>query len=347
MFFEAAATFATTMFRFQHPEYLLLLAVVPVLLGLFLLLLFWRSRKLRALGNPKLVSGQILGKIPGRLTLKSLLYLVALAIAIFGTANLQGGGRPEQVQRKGVDVIVALDVSKSMLAKDLQPDRLSRAKQLIERLLDKLKNDRVGLVIFAGRAYLQVPLTVDYSSMRMMLQNARPELVPTQGTVIGEAIELAGKSFSQKERKYKSLIIISDGEDHDETAQDKAKEATESGVIIHTVGVGSPQGITLTDENNHAKMDDHGEPVVSKLNEDELRSLATTGRGTYTLLRNAEQAASGIAEQIDVMEGRSLATMSFTDYDSYFQFFLLPALLILFLESLIPGAGSPKKWHRS
>lgn len=335
------------MFRFQHPEYLLLLSAIPVLLGLFLLLLVWRSRKLRALGNPKVVNTQILGRIPGRLTLKTLFYLLALAIAIFGTANLQGGGRPEQVQRKGVDVIVALDVSKSMMAKDLQPDRLSRAKQLIERLLDKLKNDRVGLIIFAGRSYLQVPLTVDYSSMRMMLQNARPELVPTQGTVISEAIDLAGRSFSQKERKYKSLIIISDGEDHDAQAEDRAKEANESGVIIHTVGVGSPQGITLMDENNRPKMDEHGDAIVSKLNEDELKSIASAGRGTYTLLRNAEQAASGIAEQIDGMEGRSLATMSFTDYDSYFQFFLLPALLILLLEWLIPGAGSPKKWHRS
>jgi Ca-activated chloride channel family protein len=336
------------MFRFQHPEYLFLLFAVPLLLGLFVLLLLWRNRKLRALGKPALVSAQVLGRIPGRATAKAVVFLLALAVAIIGAANLQGGGRPEQVQRKGVDVIIALDVSKSMLAKDLQPDRLSRAKQLIERLLDKLHNDRVGLIIFAGRAYLQVPLTVDYSSMRMMLQNARPDLVPTQGTVIGEAIELAEKSFSQKERKYKSLIIISDGEDHDAQAQDRTKDARENGVIVHTVGIGSPQGIELFDESTNApKMDEHGNPVVTKLNEEELKSIAATGHGSYTLLRNADQAANGLAEQIDGMEGRSLATMSFTDYESYFQFFLLPALLLLLFEWLLPGAGSPKKWTRS
>ena len=141
-----------------------------------------------------------------------------------------------------MDVIFALDVSKSMLAQDLQPNRLTRARQFIERMLDKLHNDRVGLIVFAGRAYLQVPLTVDYSSIRLTLQNVRPELIPTQGTVIGDAIELAMKSFSQKERKYKTLVIISDGEDHDEKAAAKAKEAAETGVVIHTVGVGSPRG---------------------------------------------------------------------------------------------------------
>ena len=333
------------MFRFQHPEYLLLLGIVPVLIGLFVLLLFWRRKVLRSLGEQRLVGMQLLGRIRGRITLKAVLLLAALSIAIIGAANLQSGGRPEQVQRKGVDVLIALDVSKSMLATDLQPDRLTRAKQLIEQLLDKLHNDRVGLVIFAGRAYLQVPLTIDYSSMRMMLQNARPDLVPTQGTVIGEAIDLAMRSFSQKERKFKSLIVISDGEDHDERATQKAKEAAEAGIIIHTIGVGSIEGAPLYDETTETpKLDEGGQPVVSKLNEEELKGLAETGHGTYTLLRNAEAAATGLANQIDGMEGRSLGTVSYTDYNSYFQYFLLPALLLLLAEWMIPGARSPRKW---
>jgi len=301
---------------------------------------------MKKIGESHLVLTQFLGRIPGRITLKAILVILALSLAIVGAANLQGGGKPEQVQRKGVDVLIALDVSKSMLAQDLQPDRLTRAKQLIERLLDKLHNDRVGLVIFAGRAYLQVPLTIDYSSMRMMLQNARPDQVPTQGTVIGEAIDLAMKSFSQKERKFKSLIIISDGEDHDESAISKAKEASEAGVIIHTIGVGSAQGAPLYDEITHsAKLDEAGKPVISKLNEEELKSIADKGQGTYSLLLNGAESASRLAAAIDGMEGRSLGTVTYTDYSSYFQYFLFPALLLLLLESLIPGAASKRKWN--
>lgn len=333
------------MYRFQHPDYLLLLAAVPVLVLLFLLLLLWRGRVLRTLGEQRLVTAQVLGRIPGRITLKAILFLLALGLATIGLANLQGGGKPEQVQRKGVDVLIALDVSRSMLAQDLQPNRLTRAKQLIERLLDKLHNDRVGLIIFAGRSYLQVPLTIDYSAIRMMLQNVRPDLVPAQGTVIGEAIELAKNSFSQKERKYKSLIIISDGEDHDERAASLVKDAADAGVIIHTVGVGSPSGTTLIDETTGApKLDEGGQPVVTKLNEEELKSLASKGGGTYTLLRNGEDAAAGLADNVDSMESRSIGAVSYTDYNSYFQYFLLPALLLLFAEWLIPGARPSRKW---
>lgn len=333
------------MIRFQHPEYLWWLAAVPVLVLVFVLLVLWRARVLKKIGDPAVSTAQFLGRIPGRLALKAVLLLSALALVTIGAANLQGGGHPEQVQRRGVDVIVALDVSKSMLAQDLQPNRLTRAKQFVERLLDKLRNDRVGLIIFAGRAYLQVPLTVDYSSVQLMLQNANPSLVPTQGTVIGDAIELAKKSFSQKERKHKALIIISDGEDHDEKAAREAKAAADEGIIIHTVGVGSEQGAPLFDEDTHApKLDESGQQVISKLNQDELRSIAETGDGTYQLLGNAEDAASRLAANIDRMEGRGMGSVTYVDFDSYFQLFLLPALLLLIAERLVPGARPPRLW---
>jgi len=213
-------------------------------------------------------------------------------------------------------------------------------------LLDKLHNDRVGLIIFAGKAYLQVPLTMDYNSMRMMLQNAGPDQVPTQGTVIGEAIALAMKSFSQKEKKFKSLIIISDGEDHDEQALAKAKEAADAGVVIHTVGVGSAQGALLFDPVSHQpKLDQSGNQVRSKLNQEEMKQLADAGNGTYQLLGNGAEVASKLTAQIDGMEGRALGSISYTDYDSYFQYFLLPALLLLILEYLIPGATNHRKWN--
>ena len=328
------------MLRFQHISHLLALGILPVLVVLFIAMLYWRRSKLKKLGDERLINTQLLGWIPGRTTLKFILAAIALAVIIIGWANLQMGAKTENVQRKGVDVIVALDVSKSMLAQDIQPDRLTRAKQLVMRMMDKMQNDRVALVVFAGRAYLQVPLTVDYSAMKMMLQNVTPSVVPTQGTVISEAIDLSMQSFSQKERKYKSLIVISDGEDHDEKALEQAKTAADAGVIIHTVGIGSPQGATLVDpETKSVKMDENGNPVVSKLNEEELRNIAAAGRGSYTLLRNTDDAANKLVDEIDGMEQKNLGAVLFTDYKSYFQYFLLAGFILLVVEWLLRGAN--------
>jgi Ca-activated chloride channel family protein len=327
------------MFRFQHIDHLYFLALLPVLIILFTGMLVWRKNKLKKLGEQRLVASQLLGFIPGRPALKFILLSIAFTTAIIGWANLQKGSGTEEVQRKGVDVMIALDVSKSMLAKDIQPDRLTRAKQLVMSMIDKMKNDRVGLVVFAGRAYLQVPLTIDYSAVKMMLQNVKTDMVPTQGTVISDAIDLSVQSFSQKEKKYKSLVIISDGEDHDENAVAKAKEAADAGTIIHTVGIGSPEGTTIFDpETNSVKLDDNGNPVISKLNEDELRTIAAAGKGTYSLLRNADDVASKLVGEIDGMEQKSLGAVVFNSYASYFQYFLAIALIALLIEWLLPGS---------
>ena len=327
------------MLRFQHISYLFALGLVPVFIVLFLWLIYWRRNKMKKLGDAPLVSEQMRGLVAGRSTLKFILLCVGFALVGIGWANLQMGDKTEKVQRKGVDVMIALDVSKSMLATDVQPNRLARAKQLIMRMTDKMQNDRVGLIVFAGRAYLQVPLTVDYSALKMVLNNVGPGLIPTQGTVIGDAIDMAMQSFSQKERKYKSLVIISDGEDHDEQALNKAKEAADAGVTIHTIGIGSPQGVTLYDpDTKSVKLDENGAPVVSKLNEEELRSLANTGHGTYTLLRNTDDAAEKLIDAMAGMEQKSLGSVVFTDFTSYFQYFLLAGFLLLFIEWLLPGA---------
>ncbi len=327
------------MMRFQHISHLFALGLVPVLVVLFVWMLYWRKEKIKKLGDERLVQSQLLGRIPGRPTLKFVLYGLALAAIIIGWANLQKAGKAEKVQRRGIDVIVALDVSKSMLATDIQPDRLTRAKQLVTRLTDKMQNDRVGLIVFAGRAYLQVPLTVDYSAMKMMLQNVNPDMVPTHGTVISEAVEMAINSFSQKERKYKSLIVISDGEDHDENAIAKIKEAAETGIVVHTVGIGSPQGSTIYDPaTKGVKMDENGNPVISKLNEEALRQMAAVGNGTYSQLRNTDEVASKIASSIDDMEQKNLGADMYTDYNSYFQYFLLVGFVLLLIEWLLPTA---------
>jgi len=332
------------MFRFQHISYLFALGLLPLFIILFAGMLVWRRNKLKKLGEERLVSEQLRGFIPGRNTFRFILLAIAFCAMVIGWANLQTGDKTEKVQRKGVDVVIALDVSKSMLARDIQPDRLTRAKQLIMRMMDKMQNDRVALIIFAGRAYLQVPLTVDYNTVKMMLQSAGPDIVSTQGTVIGEAMDMAMQSFSQNEKKYKSLVIISDGEDHDEHALEKAKDAAEQGVIVHTVGIGSPQGATLYDPvTKTTKLDENGNPVISKLNEEELRNIAAAGRGTYTLLNNADEVANKLMDEISGMQQKSLGAVVFTDYTSYFQYFLLVGLLLLIAEWLMPGSDKKMK----
>ena len=332
------------MMRFQHISPLLALGLVPVLIALFVMMVVWRRKKLKSLGDERLIDTQVLGFVPGRNTTKFVLLVFALAIAVIGWANLQMGAKTEKVQRKGVDVIIALDVSKSMLARDIQPDRLTRAKQLVQSMIDKMGSDRVGLVVFAGRAYLQVPLTIDYSAVKMMLSNVNPDMVPTQGTVIGEAVDLAMNSFSQKEKKYKSLVIISDGEDHDEQAIEKVKAASETGVIVHAVGVGSQQGTTIFDPATQSvKLNDNGDPVISKLNQQALSDIAAAGRGKYVYLRNTDDAAEQLMGEIDGMDQKSLGAVVFTDYKSYFQYFLGVAFILLIIEWLLPGR---KKMNR-
>ena len=268
---------------------------------------------------------------------KFCLLVVALAIGIIGLANLQAGSRTEKIERKGIDVMIALDVSKSMLAQDLSPNRLEKAKQFIARLLEKLGNDRIGLITFAGRAYVSVPLTVDMSALKMNLAGASPTQVPTQGTVIGEAISMARQSFNAKETKYKSIILISDGEDHDEGVADEVKKAVGEGIMINTVGIGSPEGSPIFDPETRAnKRDEKGEEVITKLNEKELQEIASAGQGVYLRLGNTDAAADAIAKQISSTEQKNFGDNIFTDYNSYYQYFIGIALLLILIEFFIP-----------
>ncbi len=325
------------MFRFQHPAFLLFLILVPVIIFLYVRYLRWRRGKWAQLGDLNLVQAQVLGVIPKRRKVKAMLLGGAVLFAALGLANVQTGDSSSIVQRRGVDVFFALDVSKSMLARDVAPDRLTKAKQLIALTMDKMKGNRVGLVLFAGKAYLQVPLTADFDATRMMLENAGPDVVPTPGTVLGDAIKLSNASFSQKEKKYKAVVLISDGEDHDETALGAAKDAVNQGVIIHTIGIGSPTGTTFTDpETGKAKVDAKGNPVITKLNEQELINISKAGNGTYQLLTNPQQAADNILNQLGKMESKSLGAVIYDDYKSYFQYFYLIALLLFVISVLLP-----------
>ena len=325
------------MLRFQHPQLLWLFLLIIFVIGLYYAHTKKRQALIRQIGDEHLVHALIPRYNRGLKLLKFSLICLALTIGIIGLANLQAGSRTEKVERKGIDVMIVLDVSKSMLARDLAPNRLEKAKQFIARLLEKLGNDRIGLIAFAGRAYVSVPLTIDISALKMNLAAASPAMVPTQGTVIGEAISMARQSFNAKETKYKSIVLISDGEDHDESAGDEVKKAVGEGVMINTVGIGSPEGSPIFDpEINANKRDENGEEVISKLNEKELQDIASAGQGTYLRLTNTEAAADALATQISSTEQKNFGDTIFTDYNSYFQYFLLISVVLLLIEFFIP-----------
>jgi Ca-activated chloride channel family protein len=323
--------------RFQHPDFFWYLLVCFLLAGLFYYRTKRREQAIRLLGDEQLVNALMPRYSKPLRLFKFCLLVVALAIGIIGLANLQAGSRTEKIERKGIDVMIALDVSKSMLAQDLSPNRLEKAKQFIARLLEKLGNDRIGLITFAGRAYVSVPLTVDMSALKMNLAGASPTQVPTQGTVIGEAISMARQSFNAKETKYKSIILISDGEDHDEGVADEVKKAVGEGIMINTVGIGSPEGSPIFDPETRAnKRDEKGDEVITKLNEKELQEIASAGQGVYLRLGNTDAAADAIAKQISSTEQKNFGDNIFTDYNSYYQYFIGIALLLILIEFFIP-----------
>jgi Ca-activated chloride channel family protein len=255
---------------------------------------------------------------------------------ILAFANLRSATGEEKITRNGIDVMIALDVSKSMLAQDIKPSRLDRAKQLLSRLLDKLSNDRVGIVVFAGRAYLQMPLTGDHAAAKMYLNAASTESVPTQGTVIGDALKTCNSSFNSEEKKYKAVILISDGEDHDEQAVKTAAQMAQEGVVIYTVGIGSPQGASLTDETtNQLKTDKEGNTVISKLDEAELSAIAEKGNGKYLLFQNTDDIVEKIISELATLDQRNVTDDSLVNYQSYFRYFLAFAFLLLLIEIFI------------
>lgn len=321
------------MFHFQHIEFLAGLVLIPFLLVLFFLLIRWKKERVKKIGDERLVKELIKNFSPVKFTLRFILFLLALTLVIVGAANLQRPGGMEKITRKGVDVVIAMDVSKSMLAEDIKPNRLERAKQMVNRLMEKMPDDRIGLVLFAGRAYLQMPLTTDHSAARMYIQNAGPNVVPTQGTVVAEALKVSNTAFNSKDRKYKSIILISDGEDHDAEALKYTQSLSKNGVMVNAVGIGSPDGVPLIDPaTNELRKDEQGNAIVTRLNEAELQQLAQQTKGVYVRLEDTDAAADKIIAQLKTIEQISLGDQAFMSYTSYFQWFLAAALIILLIE---------------
>lgn len=312
-----------------------LLLILP-LGALIFFAIRWKRITRAKLGDQTLVSSLIASYSPQKFLLKSLLSLVAIILLVLALVNFRKPDSSEKIKLSGTDLMIALDVSNSMMAKDIQPTRLEKAKLLISKLIDQLGGNRVGMVVFAGNAYLQMPLTTDASAAKLFLSTITPDLVPLQGTNISDALKLCNKSLNINEKKYKSILLISDGEDHDDATIATVKELKEKGVVINTVGVGSPNGSPIVDPiTNDVKRDDQGNVVISKLNEKELEDIAAQANGNYELLTEADHTAKNIIAQLQNMDKKPIADSTLTNYYSYFWMFVAVAILLLVIELLI------------
>lgn len=334
------------MFRFAHPEYLFGLWIIPILIVLFLL--FYRKRK-------KVISkfaGKDLQKtlIPSFSRVKSIvrfgIIVFSIALLILAAANPQIGTKVENVKQTGIDVFILLDVSLSMTAQDIQPSRLEKAKYQISNLIQKLRGDRLGLIIFAGNAYVQFPLTTDYSAANLFLSAVGTNSVPQQGTAIASAIDLAVKSFDYKSSTEKAIVIITDGEDHEGDVMKSVKNAVEKGIKIYAIGLGSTDGVPIPvyDKNGNQvayKKDNNGNTVLTKLDPEILKQIASAGNGGYFQGSNYEDQLDKIYNDLSSLEKTEFGVKKVTDYEDRFYYFLAPAIILLLLEFFITETKSP------
>ncbi len=321
-------------FRFQHQIYLWGLAALAPMLALFLLFQNWRSKKLNLFAKP-LWLRQLAPEISfDKHLVKFILLAFAFEMVVIGFANPQIGTRQEKIKREGIDVIMALDISNSMLSEDIKPNRLLRAKNFISNFMDELHNDRLGMIVFAGRSYMQMPLTVDYSAGRMYLKSVNTHLVPTQGTNIAEAVNMARENFVQGENKSKALIIITDGEDNEGGVDEAIADAVKEGVKVFTVGVGTDNGGPIPVGSDY-KRDEEGNIVLSKMNQPMLRELAQKGNGKYFQLGSGKDEIKAIFKELGRVQTRQFEEIVFTDFNDQFQWCLAIAAILLLLEWFI------------
>lgn len=325
-------------YQFFNKEFVWLFAAIVLFIILFAFLIKWKRKVNRQFGDANLVKVLTRTYSPQLFSLKFGMLGIAFAAGVIMAMDLRKPGGPEGMNRKGIDVVIALDVSKSMLATDLAPNRLERAKQLISKLMTGMPDNRIGLVLFAGKAYLQMPLTTDHGAARMFVTAASPDAVPQQGTVISEAIQRSGNAFNVAERRFKSMVLISDGEDHDPEAINTAEELAEYGLMINTVGVGSPDGSYIPDPlTGQNKVDPAtGSAVISKLNEDILKQVAATTNGVYVRLQDTDDTVRQLMDQLSQIESRAFTDVSLINFKAYYWWFAGAMLILLLAEYFLP-----------
>ncbi|MBE6264704.1 MAG: VWA domain-containing protein [Prevotella sp.] len=329
------------MLRFQDPIYLWLLLIIPVLAVVRFIV--WRQRraKLRKFGDPELLKALMPDVSKYRPTVKFWLMQAALAIVILMIARPQMGSKISNEKRNGIETIIAVDISNSMLAEDVVPSRLEKSKMLVENLVDKFTNDKVGLVVFAGDAFVQLPITSDYVSAKMFLQNIEPSLIASQGTDIGRAIELSARSFTQADKVGKAIILITDGEDHEGGAEEAAKAAHKKGMNVFILGIGDGKGAPIPDGNGGYLKDNAGNTVMSALNEDMCKKVAQAGSGTYIHVDNTSDAEEKLNAEITKLQTGETNSVVYSAYNEQFQAFCLILLLLLIIETCVMESKNP------
>lgn len=336
------------MFRFEHTEYFYAFAAIPFAILLSLVYFSWRRRRLRRLGDPALVNSLIPYSSRRKRVIKLILWLLGFSSLVLALCNLQTGSKLTEVKREGAELMVCLDVSNSMLAQDLSPDRLTNARYALERMINMLEGDRLGLIIFAGEAYVQLPITTDYAAAKMFLASIGPGMVPVQGTNITDAIALASESFSHDEGKNRAIILITDGENHESEAIDAAEEAHKRGIIINTIGIGSETGVPIPLVENGVvrgyRKDREGQTVISKLNSALLKEIASVSDGIYVQATQADLGLGSVLDKISQLDKEQIESKMYTDYEDQFQWFLGIALFFFLIEFLISERTS--EWYR-
>ena len=322
------------MIHFQYIEYFIAFAAIPIMIFFYFMLIKWKKKTEKKIGDASLVKELTVQYSSKKFLTKFILFAAAFALCAFAVSGLVKPDGTQKINRKGTDIMIALDVSNSMLANDIQPSRLERAKQVISKIIDNSPDDKIGLVIFAGRAYLQMPLTIDHEAAKMYLAAATPDDVPTQGTVISDALKMCFAAFNSNDKTFKSVLLISDGEDHDDEAIKVTKLLAKDGIMVNTIGIGSPEGSPiLNPATGQYLKDDKGQTVITKLNEKELSDIAKAGHGIYQLYTNTDAAASNVKKQLaNIGNETSFSDSSYTSFKQYFQYFLAAAFILLLVE---------------
>ncbi|HEY4327638.1 MAG TPA: VWA domain-containing protein [Mucilaginibacter sp.] len=332
------------MLRFAHIEFLWGLAAIPLFIFLFARLSWWKKKAMAKLGDKNVVNMMIPQVSFSRPWLKFILFIIAFGLLIIGAADPQIGSKMEEEKRKGADLMILLDVSNSMLSQDMAPNRLENAKQAIAQLIDNLHSDRIGIIVFAGEAFVQLPMTTDYSAAKLFLNTINTNMVPTQGTAIGAAIDLGMKSFDFKNGTGKAMIIITDGENHEDDAVSSAKYAAAKDVMVNVIGMGSSDGapVPLIQDGKQVGFhtDSAGHTVVSKLNEDMCKEITAAGQGVYVRATNANSGLNIVMTQISKVQRKTIDSKSFKDFEDRFQIFLGFAFLLLIIEFFISNRKS-------
>ena len=332
--------------KFAHPEFFYLFIFLFLLLAVYIYSNHKRTKNLKKYGDPKLLEHLMPDVSSYRPAIKFWLSLIAMAMLIVVLARPQFGSKKETVTRQGIETVIALDISNSMLAEDIAPNRLEKAKNIISKLIDKFENDKVGLIVFAGDAFVQLPITNDFISAKMFLENITPSLISRQGTDIGTAIDLAMKSFTPNEEVGKALIVITDGENHEGGAEEAAKLAAEKGIVVYMLGVGTIDGAPIpTGNTNEFRKDKDGNVVMTRLNEEMGQQIARAGGGAYIRVDNTNNAQKLLLGEIDKLAKADVTTEVYSEYNEQFEFIAWIVLLLLVIDILLlPGKS---RWTRN